>query len=112
MLVDQIERLAQARQHAEPEHVDLEDAQRVEIVFVPLDEGALIHRRIADRHHLIEPAARDDKTADMLREMTRKAVDFPRKRKDLADARAVRIEACAGDGIFRYGTATAAPDRR
>ena len=38
------------------EHVDLENPQRVEIVLVPFDEGALVHRRVADRHDLVEPA--------------------------------------------------------
>ena len=112
MPVDQIERLAQARQHAESEHVDLENAQRVEIVLVPLDEGAVVHRRIADRHHLVEPAARDDEAADMLGKMTRKAVDFARQRQDLAHAAAMRIEAGASDGVLRHRAATAAPDRR
>src|SRR5512144_1995112 len=101
MPVDQIERLAQARQHAESEHVDLENTQRVEIVLVPLDEGAVVHRSIADRHHLVEPAARDDEAADMLGKMTWKAVDFARQRQDLAHTAAVRIEASASDGVLR-----------
>ena len=43
MLLHQIERLAQAGQHAEAEHVDLQNAKRVEIVLVPFDEGAIVH---------------------------------------------------------------------
>ena len=111
MLIHQIERLAQARQHAEAEHVDFQNAQRVEIILVPLDEGAVIHRRIADRHHFVEPAAGDDKAADMLGKMARKAIDLLRERKDLAHAPALRIEAGTGDGILRHRAAAAAPDR-
>src|SRR4029078_13527926 len=98
MPVEQIERLAQARQHAESEHVDLENTQRFEILRVPLDEGAVVHRRIADRHHLVESAARDDEAADMLGKMTRKAVDFARQCKDLAHAAAIRVEGGGGGG--------------
>ncbi len=111
MPVHQIERLAQARQHAEPEHVDFQDAQRVEIVLVPFDVSAVVHRRIADRHHFVEPAAGDDEAADMLGQMTREAVDLGRERRDLAHAPALRVEAGAGDGILRYRAAATAPDR-
>ena len=43
VLVDQIEALAQGRQHAERQDVDLVDAQHVEIVLVPFDDGAVLH---------------------------------------------------------------------
>ena len=111
MLLHQSERLAQAGQHAEPEHVDFQNAQRVEIVLVPLDISAVVHRCIADRHHFVESAACDDKPADMLGEMTREAVDLGRQRRDLAHAPALRVETGAGDGILRHCAAAAAPDR-
>ena len=67
--------------------------------------------RIADRHHLVEPAARDDEAADVLRQMAREAVDLARERRDLPHAPAVRIEPGARDGILRHRAAAAAPDR-
>ena len=73
MLLDQGEGLADAGQHAERQHVDLEDAERVEIVLVPFDDGAVLHRRVLDRHQLVERPAGDDEAADMLREMAGKA---------------------------------------
>src|SRR5262249_16479234 len=112
MLVNQIKRLTQTRQHAEPEHIDLENAERVEIVLVPLDESAIVHCRIADRHHLIEPPAPNDETPNTLREMAWTAVNLARQCQELAHAAAVRIEAGAGDGIFRHRAAAAPPDRR
>ena len=108
-LLHQIERLAQASQHAEAEHVDLQNAQRVEIVLVPFDEGALRHGAVADRHHLVEPAARDDEAADVLRQMAREAGDLARQRRDLLDAPAVRIEAGARE--VGMAVAAATPDR-
>ncbi len=76
MRLRELECLAQTGEHAKAKHIDLEDAERVEIVLVPFDEGAVGHRAIADRHHLVEPAARDDEAADMLGEMARKGLDL------------------------------------
>ena len=38
--LDQIERVADRREHAQRQHIDLQHAQRIEIVLVPLDDGA------------------------------------------------------------------------
>ena len=96
VLIHHIQRLAQARQHAEAENVDFQNAKGIEIVLVPFDEGAFIHRRIADRHDFVESAAGDDKATDMLGEMAWEAIDFL--------ARAKESGACAGFADrARYG---------
>ncbi len=46
------EGLADAGEHAEPEHIHLEEAERVEIVLVPFDDGAVLHGGVADGNHL------------------------------------------------------------
>ena len=53
--------------------------QRVEIVLVPFDHGAVFHRRVFDRHQFLERAARDDEAADMLRQMAREADQLARQ---------------------------------
>ncbi|MCY1223277.1 hypothetical protein D9M72_353980 [compost metagenome] len=73
MPVEQLEGPGDAGEHAERQHVDLQDLQRVEIVLVPLDHVAVWHRRVHDRHDLVEPVAGDDETADMLGEVAREA---------------------------------------
>ena len=73
MFAEQAEALRQRRQHAEREHVDLEEAERVEIVLVPFDGGAVLHRRVHDGNDLVEPVAGDDEAAAVLGEMARKA---------------------------------------
>ena len=73
MLVEKIEALAQRRQHAERQHVDLEHAERVEIVLVPFDDGALVHRRVHHGHDFVEPVAGDDEAAAVLGQMAREA---------------------------------------
>ena len=73
MLLQQIEAAAQAGEHAEAEHIDLEQIEIVEIVLVPFDDGALLHRGVLDRHYFVEPRAGDDETADMLRQVAGKS---------------------------------------
>ena len=90
---DVVERTADAAQHAEREHVDLQQAQRIEVVLVPLDHGALVHRRVLDRHHAVEPVACDDEAARVLRQMARKADHFGREFGELHDDRVGGIEA-------------------
>ncbi len=53
----------------EREHVDLEDAEVVDVVLVPLDEAALGHRAVADRHRLGEQLVGQDEAADVLAEV-------------------------------------------
>ncbi len=69
MICDQVETLADAGQHAQRQHIDLHQAQRVDVVLVPFDEGAVRHRGIADRHIGVEPVLREHIAADMLRQM-------------------------------------------
>ena len=75
MIREQGEGALQAGQHAERQNIHLEDFHRVEIVLVPLDHLALVHRRLDDGHDLIEPVPGDDEAADMLGEMAGKPHD-------------------------------------
>jgi hypothetical protein len=73
MTADQFKALAQSGKHSQGEAIDLEDAQLVEIVLVPLDDGAAGHDGVFDRHQFVERSAGDDHAADVLSEMSRKA---------------------------------------
>ena len=48
MGLDQREGLADAGEHAQAQHIHFEQAERVEIVLVPFDEGAVRHGGVAD----------------------------------------------------------------
>ncbi|MDR9160943.1 hypothetical protein FEP45_06023 [Burkholderia multivorans] len=74
---DHVECAMQRRQHPEREHVDLQQAERFEIVLVPLDHAPPVHRGILDRHEPRELAAADHETARVLRQMARK-IEQPR----------------------------------
>ncbi len=69
----QIECAAHAAEHSQAKHIDLHEFQVVDIVLVPLDNLAIVHRRGLDRHQRIQPVLRQHETAGMLREMARKA---------------------------------------
>ena len=66
VLLDQGEALAQGRQHAEAQHIDLVDLECIEVVLVPFDDGAVLHRRVLDRDQFIEPVVGQHEAADML----------------------------------------------
>ncbi len=66
MVPQQGEGPANAAEHAKRQHIHLQQAERVEIVLVPFDDGAPLHRRRADRAQMVEPPAGDDEAADML----------------------------------------------
>ena len=71
--LDQVEALADGREHAQGQAIDLEDAQLVEVVLVPLDDGAVGHGGVFDGHQFAQRPARHDHAAGVLREMPRKA---------------------------------------
>ena len=66
MAFQQVKGLADTGQHAERQHIHLHDAERVDVVLVPFDEGAGFHGGIADRHSLGKRAARQHEAANML----------------------------------------------
>jgi len=72
-----IKGLADAGQHAQRQNIHLQKAQCVDVVLVPFDDGAVLHRGVLDGTEFVQPPLGDDKAADMLRQMTRKADDFP-----------------------------------
>ncbi len=74
VLLDQRERLREHRQHAQAEEVDLEDAERVQVVLLPLDDGAVLHRGVLHRHHLGQLAVGDDEAAHVDGEVPREAL--------------------------------------
>jgi error-prone DNA polymerase len=66
LTVHEIDRLADGGEHPQREHVDLEHAERLDVVLVPFDDGAIVHRSMLDGHGLEQRRARDDEAADML----------------------------------------------
>jgi hypothetical protein len=107
MLRQEIEPAPQAAQHAEREHVDLHQAERVDIVLVPFDEGPLVHGGISNGDGLVERFAGEHEAADMLREVARESDQFVGKDDGLADRRIIRIEPGLADVIVGEAVAIA-----
>ena len=53
-VMDEIEGAPQRRQHAQGQAVDLQQAQGLEVVLVPLDDGPVLHGGVLDRHELVQ----------------------------------------------------------
>ena len=53
-LVDEVQRAPDGGEHAERQHIDFEQAQVLQVILVPLDDAALGHRCIFDRHQARE----------------------------------------------------------
>ena len=110
VLFEQLEGFADAGEHAERQHVDLQEAQRRDIVLVPLDEGAVLHCRIADGHRLDQGSAHQHEAADMLREMARKAHQLSGEIEHAGEQRIARIEARFAHVLFRQRAAAFSRD--
>ena len=71
---DQFQTLANRGEHAQGQHIDLQQAEGFEIVLFPLDHGAVRHRGVLDGHEPGERSPADDETAHVLRQMPGKAL--------------------------------------
>ncbi len=103
--MQKIEALVQAGQHAERKAVDLEQLHLLEIVLVPLDDRAVGHRRVLDRHEMMQRLLGNHEAADVLRKMPRKTVDFARQREQSMQDAARRIEAALGEPVRQRAAA-------
>ena len=74
--LDQIERLGNDREHAQPEHVHLDQAQFLDVVLVELHHHPAGHGGALDGHDVDQRLARDQHAADVDREVTREFEDL------------------------------------
>ena len=115
-LAGQLQRAAQRRQHAQRQHVDLQQLERVQVVLVPLHHAAVGHGGVLDRHQARELAARDHEAARVLRQVARKAHQRLRQpghcRATRESGPARRRPACAAFPSCRPTTGARAPPRR
>ena len=73
--------LGHAGQHAKRQHIDLHELQGVDVILVPFDDLAILHRGRLDRHQIIQPVMGQHEAARMLRQMPRCAHQLPRQIK-------------------------------
>ena len=66
--------------------------QRVDVVLVPLDHLAVLHRGGLDRHQLVEPVVGQHEAARMLRQMARRADQLAGEIQRQAQAPVAEVE--------------------
>ena len=71
--VDESDHLVQGGQHAQTEQVEFDQVHGRAVVFVPLDDGAVAHRRLLDRHDFADGTVGEDHPAGMDAQMPRGA---------------------------------------
>ncbi len=76
MRLDQVQRLADAAQHPQRQDVDLQDLQAVDVVLVPGNDRAVLHRGVLHRAQLVQPPLGDDEAPHMLRQVARETLDL------------------------------------
>ena len=97
MAFDQAEAFADAGQHSQREHVDLEDSQFLDVVLVPFDEGAVGHRAIAHRDRLDQRSLGQDEPADMLRQVAWHSDQLLGKLEHAIEMGVGKVEPCLVD---------------
>ena len=112
MLGHEVEPLLHAGQHAESEDVDFHEAQRVDVVLVPLDHLPVDHRRGLDRHQIVEPIVRQNKAARMLAEMARRAHELAGEVEREAEAPVGKVKVQRLDVLVLDAILRTAPDLR
>ena len=79
-------------EHPQPEQVDLHQPDRIEIVLLPLDDGAVLHTRGLDRHHGAQRLLGEHESAYVDAAMTRRGVEPLDDVGETLHARVVRVE--------------------
>ena len=93
------------RQHAQGQAIDLEHAQGVHVVLVPLDDRPLRHGGVLDGHQLRQRPAGDDETADVLGQVPGKAQELPRQGDELLRPGRVGVQPGLADALGQVGFA-------
>ena len=75
VVLDELERLVHRGQHPEPEQVELDELERLDVALVELDDDPVDHRRPLERGDVDERRGGHQHPARMDRQVAREAVD-------------------------------------
>ena len=109
--LDEFEHSPDRAEHAERQTIDLQQAQRFEVILLPLDDRAIRHRRILDRHQLVQQMLGNDEAANVLRQMARRADQRFHQPQPARDHWRVGIETLLAQAI-RQGFGFVPPGQR
>ena len=69
--VDEADHLVQGGEHAQTEQIELDQVHGRAVVLVPLDDGAVAHRRLLDRHDFADGTVGQDHPTGVDAQMAR-----------------------------------------
>ncbi len=108
-LGDPVDALLDAREHPEPEQVDLQEARVGAGVLVPLAELAAGHRRRLNGNELDERPRRDHHPARVLRDVPRQPGDLAGEELERTPALREELPLCVGELPHLLGDAVRVP---
>ncbi|MNM68338.1 hypothetical protein D3C81_798970 [compost metagenome] len=92
MAIQQVETTAQGAEHAQGKDIDLEQADQVEVVLVPLDHRALVHGGVFHRHQAVQRLFGNHEATRVLGQVAGKTDQLAGQRQHPAQPRAVGVE--------------------
>ena len=92
MVGEEIEGAAHAAEHAQAQHIDLHELQRLDIVLVPLDDLPVVHGGGLDGDERVEAVLGQHETARVLREVARKADELACQLQGQPQTAVIQIE--------------------
>lgn len=92
MAAQQVEAAADRAEHAEGQDIDLEQAHGVQVILVPLDDGAFGHGGVFHRHQRVQRLLANHEATGVLGQVAREADQLLGQAQDPSQDRAVRVK--------------------
>src|SRR5690625_6039095 len=92
MTAQEVKTFANSGQYTQGQYIHFQQSQAFNIVFIPLNYGALGHAGIFDRNQFIKRPRRNYKASDVLGKMARKAPYFINQLNKLHALRGVGVK--------------------
>ena len=98
--VNQLQGFADGGQHAQCQHINFQQTQGFQVFFVPLNDRAVRHAGVFYWHQLGQWSGRNDKTANVLRQMPWESQYGIKKEQKLLNLGAFRVEANGAQALI------------
>ena len=95
----QVKTAANGTEHAQRQDIDLEQTDRIQVVLVPLNDGALGHGRVLHRHQGVEWLLGNDKATRMLGQVPGKADQLSGEAEHPTQHRAFGVETAFAQAV-------------
>ena len=93
MSADELEAQIELRQRAQAQEVDLEKAESLDVVLIPLNDGAALHRGVLDGHEIVNRLVAEQESARVYRQMSWKVLNLLSQAHEQPVPRVIGVEA-------------------